>query len=84
MKIRLLVALISIALLGAAFYARSGPSVAPDFPTNEMIADQSEVVIDIPNGSSGSEIAQLLFDNGVVKSSEAFLEWPWGISAPRK
>ena len=72
MKVRLLVALISIALLGAAFYARSGPSVAPDFPTNEMIADQSEVVIDIPNGSSGSEIAQLLFDNGVVKSSEAF------------
>jgi len=72
MKVRLLVALISIALLGAAFYARSGPSVAPDFPTNVMIAEQSEVVIDIPNGSSGSEIAQLLFDNGVVKSSEAF------------
>ena len=72
MKVRLLVALISIALLGAAFYARSGPSVAPDFPTNTMIADQSEVVIDIPNGSSGSEIAQLLFDNRVIKSSEAF------------
>lgn len=72
MKVRLVVALISIALVSAFFYARSGPSVAPDFPTNVMIADQSEVVIDIPNGSSGSEIAQLLFDNGVIKSSEAF------------
>ena len=72
MKVRLVVALISIALVSALFYARSGPSVAPDFPTNVTIADQSEVVIDIPNGSSGSEIAQLLFDNGVVKSSEAF------------
>jgi UPF0755 protein len=72
MKVRLLVVLMSVALVGAFFYARSGPSVAPDFPTNEMIADQSEVVIDIPNGSSGSEIAQLLFENGVVKSSEAF------------
>lgn len=72
MKVRLVVALISIALVSVFFYARSGPSVAPDFPTNVMIADQSEVVLDIPNGSSGSEIAQLLFDNGVIKSSEAF------------
>jgi UPF0755 protein len=46
--------------------------VAPDFPTNVMIAEQSEVVIDIPNGSTGSEIAQLLFENEVIKSSEAF------------
>jgi UPF0755 protein len=72
MKVRLFVALMSIALLGTFYYARSGPTVAADFPTNVMISDQSEVVIDIPNGSSGSEIAQMLFDNGVVKSSEAF------------
>ena len=72
MKVRLLVAFMSIALVGAFFFARSGPSVAPDFPTNMMIADQSEVVIDIPNGSSGSEIAQILFNNQVIKSSEAF------------
>jgi UPF0755 protein len=37
-----------------------------------LISDQSEVIIDIPNGSSGSEIAQLLFNNKVVKSSAAF------------
>lgn len=72
MKVRLVVAVMGVALLGAFFFARSGPTVAPDFPTNMMIADQSEVVIDIPNGSTGSEIAQLLFENGVIKSSEAF------------
>ena len=72
MKVRLVAIVLSVALFGAFYLARSGPSVAPDFPTNVLIQDQSEVVIDIPNGSSGSEIAQLLFDNGVIKSSEAF------------
>jgi UPF0755 protein len=72
MKVRLVVAVMGVALLGAFFFVRSGPTVAPDFPTNVMIADQSEVVIDIPNGSTGSEIAQLLFENEVIKSSEAF------------
>jgi UPF0755 protein len=37
-----------------------------------MLADQSEVVIDIPAGSSGSSIAQILFEEGVIKSAEAF------------
>ena len=72
MKVRLVAIVLSVALLGAFYLSRSGPSVAPDFPTNVLIQDQSEVLIDIPNGSSGSEIAQLLFDNGVIKSSEAF------------
>ena len=72
MKVRLVAIVLSVALFGAFYLARSGPSVAPDFPTNVLIQDQSEVLIDIPNGSSGSEIAQLLFDNGVIKSSEAF------------
>jgi len=72
MKVRLIVAVMGVALVGAFFFARSGPTVAPDFPTNMMIAEQSEVVIDIPNGSTGSEIAELLFQNKVIKSSEAF------------
>lgn len=72
MKVRLMVVVFAVALVGIFLVARSGPSVAPDFPTNMLISDQSEVVIDIPNGSSGSEIAQLLFDNDVIKSSEAF------------
>jgi len=72
MKFRILGVLAVIALVGVFFSVRSGPSVAPDFPTNTVIADQSEVVIDIPAGSSGSSIAQILFEKGVIKSAEAF------------
>jgi UPF0755 protein len=61
-----------VALLGAALFIRSGPTAAPDFPTNEMLVDQSEVVIDIPAGSSGSSIAQILFEESIIKSAEAF------------
>jgi UPF0755 protein len=72
MKKRIGAVVLALVALGAIYVSRSGPSVAPDFPTNTMISDQSEVVIDIPNGSTGSQIAQLLYDNGVIKSSEAF------------
>jgi UPF0755 protein len=64
--IALLVALVAI------YVGRSGPSPAPDFPINNQISEASEVVIDIPQGSSGSEIAKLLFEAKVIKSSEAF------------
>jgi UPF0755 protein len=67
-----LLALAGFVVLASIYMARSGPSVAPDFPTNTMISDQSEVVIDIPAGSSGSSIAQILFEKGVIKSAEAF------------
>lgn len=64
--------LLVLVALGAIYVSRSGPSAAPDYPTNMMISAQSEVVIDIPKGSTGSQIAQLLFENKVIKSSEAF------------
>jgi UPF0755 protein len=72
MKFRLLGIFVLIALVGVVFNVRSGPSVAPDFPTNTTLTNQSEVVIDIPAGSSGSSIAQILFEKGVIKSAEAF------------
>ena len=64
--------MLALVALSAIYVARSGPSVAPDFPTNTMISDQSEVIIDIPKGSTGSQIAALLLENKVIKSSEAF------------
>jgi UPF0755 protein len=64
--------LLVLVALGVIYVSRSGPSAAPDYPTNMMISAQSEVVIDIPKGSTGSQIAQLLFENKVIKSSEAF------------
>ena len=72
MKKRLVAVFVVLLVMAAYVVARSGPSVAPDFPTNTMISDQSEIVIDIAEGSSGSSIAQLLFEKGIIKSSEAF------------
>ena len=72
MKKKVVASILALLTLSALYISRSGPSVAPDFPTNAMIADQPEVVIEIPQGSSGSEIAKLLFENKVTKSSEAF------------
>ena len=72
MKKRIGALLLALVALSAIYVARSGPSVAPDFPTNTMISDQSEVIIDIPKGSTGSQIAALLLENKVIKSSEAF------------
>ena len=72
MKKQLIIASVFIAVIGAFLLARIGPSTAPDFPTKTSLSGAAEVVIDIPAGSAGSAIAKLLFDNGVVKSSESF------------
>ncbi len=72
MKKQLVIGSVFIAVIAAFLLARIGPSTAPDFPTKTSLAGAAEVVIDIPAGSAGSAIAKLLFDNGVVKSSEAF------------
>ena len=65
------VAVLVIAI-GAIFVMRIGPSTAPDYPINTALSAASEVIIDIPAGSSGSAIAVLLFDSEIIKSSEAF------------
>ncbi len=72
MKKQLVIGSVFIAVIAAFLLARIGPSAAPDFPSKTSLAGAAEVVIDIPAGSAGSAIAKLLFDNGVVKSSEAF------------
>ena len=72
MKKQLVISSFFILVVAAFLLTRLGPSAAPDFPTNTTLSGAAEVVIDIPAGSAGSAIAKLLFDNGVVKSSEAF------------
>lgn len=54
------------------FLMRSGTTSAPDYPKVSVVQGMEEIVVEIPAGSTGSEIAQLLFDKGIVKSSEAF------------
>ena len=72
MKKQLVISSLFILVVASFLLTRLGPSAAPDFPTNTTLSGAAEVVIDIPAGSAGSAIAKLLFDNGVVKSSEAF------------
>jgi UPF0755 protein len=59
---------------------KSGPSSAPDFDCLTSLSSTS-VRIDISAGETGSEIAQELFEKGVVKSSEAFFRV--AVSDPR-
>ena len=59
---------------------KSGPSSAPDFDCLTSPNSKS-VRIDISAGETGSEIAQELFQKGVVKSSEAFFRV--AVSDPR-
>lgn len=74
MKLRVISLVMLVATLSAfGLYAlRNNVSVAPDYPTRVISSTEAEVTIEIPVGSTGSEIAQLLFAKGVVKSSLAY------------
>jgi len=63
-------ALACVVLITAGLqFARGGTSPAPDFAcTNKGV----EVSVEIPAGATGSQIAQILFDKGVVKSTSAY------------
>jgi UPF0755 protein len=54
------------------FLVRSQSSSAPDFDTVESVQGLPEVVIEVPQGATGSQIASVLHDAGVVKSSQAY------------
>ena len=71
-KIKIGVLLGIFLAISTLYFARSGPSTAPDYPTKTETSGAAEVIIDIPQGSSGSEIATLLFTENVIKSSDAF------------
>ncbi len=72
MKKQFGVVAVLVIAIGAIFVMRIGPSPAPDYPINTALSAASEVIIDIPAGSSGSAIAVLLFNSEIIKSSEAF------------
>ncbi len=54
------------------FLVRSQSSSVADYPRVISVQGLEETVIEVPIGATGSEIAQILFDAGVVKSSQAF------------
>jgi UPF0755 protein len=66
------------------FLMRSQSSSAPDFNDVQSVQDLPEVVIEIPNGATGSQIASILFESGVVKSSQAYFRVAVGDARSQK
>lgn len=72
MKRLFLAGLLIICLTFSLHLVRSQSRGAPDFPEIQISSQTKEITIEIPPGSSGSDIAALLSKSGVVKSSTAF------------
>lgn len=61
-----------VAITSSLFLIRTQTESAPDFPRVQSVEGAKEVVVEVPKGATGSEIAVLLQSQGVVKSSSAF------------
>ena len=66
------------------FLMRSQSSSAPDFNDAQSVQDLPEVIVAIPNGATGSQIASILFESGVVKSSQAYFRVAVGDARSQK
>ena len=66
------------------FLVRSQSSSAPDFDFVQSVQDLPEVTIEIPDGATGSQIASILFESGVVKSSQAYFRVAVGDARSQK
>ena len=54
------------------FLIRSQSSSVADYPRVVSVQGLQEKIIEVPIGATGSEIAEILFDAGVIKSPQAF------------
>ena len=74
MKIRpLAYGLIFIVLLTYGLHlGRVNSAGVANFQTRQLQETDPEVTVEIPTGATGSDIAKILFDAGVVKSSQAY------------
>jgi UPF0755 protein len=54
------------------FLVRSQSNSSPDFDSVESVQELPEITIEIPQGATGSQIAAILYESGVVKSSQAY------------
>jgi UPF0755 protein len=61
-----------LALTFSLHLVRSGVSAAPDFPTRSIATGEKEVLVEVASGASGSDVAQLLFEKKIIKSSSAY------------
>jgi UPF0755 protein len=72
-RAKILLALVVAVVLvsGSLFYLNRGASSPSDYSVGVAGRD---VLVEVPNGASGSEIAKLLVTNGVVRSYAAFFQ----------
>lgn len=71
--------LAAFAIIGLIHFIKPGTASAPNFPCSDT--STPTVTIDIKSGESGSEIADELFDKGVIASSQSFFRV--AVSDPR-
>lgn len=82
---RLFLAAIAIFLFTfGLFVVRSHNTSSPDFPNITSFQGLPEVTIEIPSGSTGSDIGRILFEAKVVKSSASFFKVAVGDSRSEK
>ena len=82
---RLMAASLVIALFTfSLFLMRSQSSSAPDFDTVQSVQELPEITIEIPDGATGSQIASILYESGVVKSSQAYFRVAVGDARSQK
>ncbi|MFZ4107499.1 MAG: endolytic transglycosylase MltG [Candidatus Planktophila sp.] len=66
-------ALVFIAILTYGLHAvRVNNNSAPNFEVRQILTSDPEIVVEIPIGATGSDIATILFTAGVIKSSVAY------------
>jgi len=71
--VRISGALAFVVLLSLSLHVvRSNVASAPDFPTRVITSSDPEIVIDITSGTTGSELAAILFEKKVIESSSAY------------
>ncbi len=71
--LRLIAGLMFVLMLTTSIhFVRSGSTGAPDFMCAPINSQQKSIVIEVPTGATGSQIAEILFINGITKSSLAY------------
>lgn len=76
--------LVIVVFTFSLFLMRSQTTSAPDFETVQSVQGLAEITVEIPQGATGSQIASILEQAGVVKSSEAFFRVAVGDARAQK
>lgn len=79
-----LAGLVVVLFTFSLFLMRSQTPSAPDFQSVESVQGLKEKTIEIPKGATGSQIASILFEAGIVKSSQAYFRVAVGDSRSEK